>query len=58
MDILTEIKLSGKTFVIAEIGQNHQGNLDTAKLLIKAAKVSNLIGYKRTLMSVVKGSWS
>lgn len=41
MDILTEIKLSGKTFVITEIGQNHQGNLDTAKLLIKTAKVKS-----------------
>ncbi|CAG9861330.1 unnamed protein product [Phyllotreta striolata] len=27
-----------KTFVIAEIGQNHQGSLDTAKYLIKTAK--------------------
>lgn len=40
MNIFTEIMLSGKTFVIAEIGQNHQGNLDTAKQLIKTAKVS------------------
>lgn len=27
------------TFIIAEVGQNHQGSLETAKLLIKTAKV-------------------
>lgn len=42
MNIFTEIMVSGKTFIIAEIGQNHQGNLDTAKQLIQAAKVSKL----------------
>lgn len=26
-------------FIIAEIGQNHQGDLDTAKKMIKMAKV-------------------
>lgn len=26
-------------FIIAEVGQNHQGDMDTAKSLIKAAKV-------------------
>uniref|UniRef100_A0A182PTB3 AFP-like domain-containing protein n=1 Tax=Anopheles epiroticus TaxID=199890 RepID=A0A182PTB3_9DIPT len=29
---------SGRTFVVAEIGQNHQGSLSTAKQMIKAAK--------------------
>ncbi|XP_052902130.1 sialic acid synthase [Anopheles moucheti] len=28
----------GKTFIVAEIGQNHQGSLSTAKQMIKAAK--------------------
>ncbi|XP_035904320.1 sialic acid synthase [Anopheles stephensi] len=28
----------GKTFIVAEIGQNHQGSLPTAKQMIKAAK--------------------
>ncbi|XP_050070287.1 sialic acid synthase [Anopheles maculipalpis] len=28
----------GKTFIVAEIGQNHQGSLHTAKQMIKAAK--------------------
>lgn len=28
------------TFIIAEIGQNHQGNIDEAKKLIDAARVS------------------
>jgi len=26
-------------FIIAEVGQNHQGDMDTAKSLIRAAKV-------------------
>jgi len=29
-------------FIIAEIGQNHQGDLDTAKTLIRKAKVENI----------------
>lgn len=29
-----------KTFIIAEIGQNHQGDLNIAKQLIKTAKVN------------------
>jgi len=29
------------SFIIAEIGQNHQGDLENAKELIQLAKVSN-----------------
>ncbi|KAF5284478.1 hypothetical protein FQA39_LY17013 [Lamprigera yunnana] len=39
--ITKEEKIIGKnhpTFIIAEIGQNHQGNIKTAKLLIETAK--------------------
>ena len=32
-----EISDSSKCFVIAEIGHNHQGNVETAKKMIKAA---------------------
>lgn len=39
MNIISQIKESEKTFVIAEIGQNHQGDLLTAKKLISVAKV-------------------
>lgn len=38
-NIISQIKESQKTFVIAEIGQNHQGDLSTAKKLISVAKV-------------------
>lgn len=30
-------------FIIAEIGQNHQGCIETAKKLIKAAKVKAIL---------------
>lgn len=33
------IGLDHPCFIIAEIGQNHQGDFDTAKKLIKIAKV-------------------
>lgn len=39
MDFVSELKNSKNTFIIAEIGQNHQGSLETAKKLIKTAKV-------------------
>ena len=32
-----------KVYIIAEIGQNHQGNLEVAKQMILEAKVSSLI---------------
>lgn len=35
----TEITEYGKCFIIAEIGQNHQGDLNVAKNLIQMAKV-------------------
>lgn len=35
-----EFEIGKKCFVIAEIGQNHQGCLETAKLMIKTAKVN------------------
>ncbi|XP_066141140.1 sialic acid synthase [Euwallacea fornicatus] len=38
MNILSQIKASKKTFIIAEIGQNHQGDINIAKQLIKVAK--------------------
>ncbi|XP_066254006.1 sialic acid synthase [Euwallacea similis] len=38
MNILSQIKASEKTFIIAEIGQNHQGDINVAKQLIKVAK--------------------
>lgn len=41
--ILTnKVKIGGNNpcFIIAEIGQNHQGDIEIAKKLIKAAKVS------------------
>lgn len=31
-----------KTFIIAEIGQNHQGSVEIAKELINVAKVSKV----------------
>lgn len=35
-----QLDSKSKCFVIAEIGQNHQGDIDTAKTLIKIAKVN------------------
>lgn len=36
-----DIKIGGNNpcFIIAEVGQNHQGDIEIAKKLIKAAKV-------------------
>jgi len=34
------ITAEGPCFIIAEIGQNHQGDIDNAKKLIRVAKVS------------------
>lgn len=34
---------NSECFIIAEIGQNHQGNLEIAKQMIRAAKVNNFI---------------
>jgi sialic acid synthase len=30
-------------FIIAEVGQNHQGDMDIAKALIRAAKVGQIL---------------
>lgn len=40
--ITEDIRVGGKNpcFIIAEVGQNHQGDIEIAKKLIKAAKVS------------------
>lgn len=40
--ITDDIKVGGNNpcFIIAEVGQNHQGDIEIAKKLIKAAKVS------------------
>ncbi|XP_057658886.1 sialic acid synthase [Diorhabda carinulata] len=38
MDFINCLKTSKNTFIIAEIGQNHQGNIEIAKKLIKIAK--------------------
>lgn len=40
--IASDIKIGGDNpcFIIAEVGQNHQGDIEIAKKLIKAAKVS------------------
>lgn len=37
---------SNQCFIIAEIGQNHQGDINIAKQMILSAKVSNTIGTK------------
>lgn len=39
-----DVKVGGSNqcFIIAEVGQNHQGDIEIAKKLIKAAKVSYL----------------
>lgn len=40
--ITNDIKIgdSNPCFIIAEVGQNHQGDIEIAKKLIKVAKVS------------------
>ena len=38
MDFLKHLSTSGRTFIIAEIGQNHQGEMDLAKRMIQEAK--------------------
>lgn len=40
--ITEDIRVGGNNpcFIIAEVGQNHQGDIEIAKKLIKAAKVS------------------
>lgn len=42
-----DIKVGGNNpcFIIAEVGQNHQGDIEIAKKLIKAAKVSACFKY-------------
>lgn len=42
--ITEDIKIGGNNpcFIIAEVGQNHQGDIELAKKLMKAAKVSVL----------------
>lgn len=37
LDIITK-KICNEVYIIAEIGQNHQGSLETAKLMILEAK--------------------
>lgn len=41
--ITDDIRIGGNNpcFIIAEAGQNHQGDIEIAKKLIKAAKVSD-----------------
>lgn len=43
--ITEDIKIGGSNpcFIIAEVGQNHQGDIETAKKLMKAAKVSTYL---------------
>lgn len=36
-----DFEIGKECLIIAEIGQNHQGCLETAKLMIKTAKVDN-----------------
>lgn len=45
VQISGDVKIGGPNpcFIIAEVGQNHQGDIEIAKKLIKAAKVSNLL---------------
>lgn len=49
----TQIGDGEKCFIIAEIGQNHQGNLDIAKRLIEAAKLSgaDCVKFQKTCLS-------
>lgn len=39
--ITDDVRIGGSNpcFIIAEVGQNHQGDIEIAKKLIKAAKV-------------------
>lgn len=48
--ITDDIKVGGNNpcFIIAEVGQNHQGDIEIAKKLIKAAKVSNVLFHSRS----------
>lgn len=39
-ELCSSIDFSQQTFIIAEIGQNHQGDISIAKKLIEVAKVS------------------
>lgn len=43
--ITEDIRIGGKNpcFIIAEVGQNHQGDIEVAKKLIKAAKVGKFL---------------
>lgn len=43
--ITEDIKVGGNNpcFIIAEVGQNHQGDIEIAKKLIRAAKVCNVL---------------
>lgn len=38
-------------FIIAEIGQNHQGDIEIAKKMIKFAKVTDLLQFDNVLTS-------
>lgn len=40
-------------FIIAEIGQNHQGDIEIAKKMIKMAKVTDLLHIDTILANVV-----
>lgn len=42
-------------FIIAEIGQNHQGDLDVAKRMIRVAKVRGAL--RETRVSERGGAW-
>ena len=41
-----------KTFIVAEIGNNHEGNLNLAKKLIKKAKISGVDAVKFQVFKV------
>ena len=43
-----------KTFIVAEIGNNHEGNLNLAKKLIKKAKISGVDAVKFQVFKVEK----
>lgn len=47
--ITDDIKIGGNNpcFIIAEVGQNHQGDIEIAKQLIKAAKVSIIQSFQQ-----------
>lgn len=53
--ITEDIKVGGKNpcFIIAEVGQNHQGDIEIAKKLIKAAKVSIQTFLNYTIYTIV-----